>query len=359
MTQEQAIADLKKAKELLDLEIITQEEYDKIKADLLPSLRVGFDHPQHNVEEKTIQNSASVAQVAETAPSYGLKAEEISATKDTKSEPTQKLDNVSRSDNAYAALLVVVALIMVGLITTFIITFKSKKEATTQNKTTTTAAVTTTITAPIDVPATETEIAEAWSQWLKLYDELEKFKKKSDFHIYGLSSASPYHNWAKRVDDLGQTKGGNELLGRYEVNSFDLTQLAWQYISSKGKDNDYTSYIAGIVKKKRNKVVVEQEPVIEDVSGFQSSSKEEVIGQWRVSNRYVKDEFDVIIKKEGTKYYAYKAGNKKQVRKEGNKYYEIGNEWGEYYYVTNDGNMNFGDEDGLVSPDVGYIIVKK
>lgn len=355
MTQEQAIADLKKAKELLDLEIITQEEYDKIKVELLPSLRVGFGNPQSKVEEKSINELTFMQGVEDSTHKVDSEAK---ATADVvKSKPTTKLDKNSSSEFAIIALIIVIVLILICVVANFDNIENSKKESTVQSKPIATAL--TKRSAPVVTPATESEIAAAWSQWLKLYDELGTFKKKSDFHNYGLSSASPYHNWAKRVDDLGQSKGGKELLGRYEVSAYDLTQVALQYISSKGKDNDYTNYIAGIVKKKKQKKIVKSEPVVEEVVGTQPSGKEVIIGQWRVTNKYVNGEYDVIIKKEGSKYYAYKAGNKKQVSKEGNKYYEIDNEWGEYYYVTSDGNMKFGDEDGLVSPEVGYIIVKK
>ena len=39
MTREQAITELKKAKELLDLEMMTQEEYDKLKNELAPIIK--------------------------------------------------------------------------------------------------------------------------------------------------------------------------------------------------------------------------------------------------------------------------------------------------------------------------------
>jgi beta-lactam-binding protein with PASTA domain len=39
MTSDEALAELKKAKDKLDLEIITQEEYDKIKADLMKYIK--------------------------------------------------------------------------------------------------------------------------------------------------------------------------------------------------------------------------------------------------------------------------------------------------------------------------------
>jgi hypothetical protein len=39
MTSDEALAELKKAKEKLDLEIITQEEYDKIKADMMKFIK--------------------------------------------------------------------------------------------------------------------------------------------------------------------------------------------------------------------------------------------------------------------------------------------------------------------------------
>ena len=39
MTREQAIAKLKESKELLDLELLSQEEYDEIKMELTPIIR--------------------------------------------------------------------------------------------------------------------------------------------------------------------------------------------------------------------------------------------------------------------------------------------------------------------------------
>lgn len=40
ITREEAIAKLKESKDLLDLEMISQEEYDKIKTDLTPIIKV-------------------------------------------------------------------------------------------------------------------------------------------------------------------------------------------------------------------------------------------------------------------------------------------------------------------------------
>ena len=39
LTREQAIAKLKESKDLLDLEVITQEEYNKIKEELIPLIK--------------------------------------------------------------------------------------------------------------------------------------------------------------------------------------------------------------------------------------------------------------------------------------------------------------------------------
>jgi len=39
MSREDAIFKLKESKDLLDLEVITQEEYDKIKIELLPIIK--------------------------------------------------------------------------------------------------------------------------------------------------------------------------------------------------------------------------------------------------------------------------------------------------------------------------------
>ena len=57
MSQEKAIAELKKAKDLLDLAVITQEEYDAKKAELLPWLKGELPSSKTNPEERNESNT--------------------------------------------------------------------------------------------------------------------------------------------------------------------------------------------------------------------------------------------------------------------------------------------------------------
>lgn len=57
MSQEKAIAELKKAKDLLDLAVITQEEYDAKKAELLPWLKGEVPSSETNPEEGNESNT--------------------------------------------------------------------------------------------------------------------------------------------------------------------------------------------------------------------------------------------------------------------------------------------------------------
>lgn len=57
MSQEKAIAELKKAKDLLDLAVITQEEYDAKKAELLPWLKGEVPSSETNPEERNESNT--------------------------------------------------------------------------------------------------------------------------------------------------------------------------------------------------------------------------------------------------------------------------------------------------------------
>lgn len=263
MSQEQAISNLKKVKELLDQEIITQEEYEKVKAELMPYLI----KKETNIKEKcnSFPNSEAISVHEKT------KEQELQLTPEEvademlniaiKSNNTSSNNNIPRS--IFILLGVVGVILFVGIAGAVLKSVNNQKSYNSTSSSVSSYKSTTNRTSanttsdnkstPYVAPATDAEIADAWAKWLKLYDELQSFKKKSDFHFYGISSASPYYDWSRRVDDLGKTKAGIELTYVYEVNCIDLTQIAMHYISSKGKDNDYTMYIAGIVNRKRQK----------------------------------------------------------------------------------------------------------
>jgi len=63
------------------------------------------------------------------------------------------------------------------------------------------------------------------------------------------------------------------------------------------------------------------------------------------------------IFKKGNIYYCVENSSHKKLRREGDKYYVVGNEWGEYYRIVN-GNLKMGDRQGDLPNDSGWKITK-
>lgn len=97
VVHDKAIDDLKRVKELLDLKVISQEEFDKIKAELLPSLRIGFNQPESTARTLTASEEEE---------------EKVS-------QPVTKLDRKTIVQNIFAVLFVVV--VLASLIAVFLL----------------------------------------------------------------------------------------------------------------------------------------------------------------------------------------------------------------------------------------------
>lgn len=80
-----------------------------------------------------------------------------------------------------------------------------------------------------------------------LHTELMEFKSTEDFKVYGLNFPSPYADWIVKVNDLKTHQNVNDLIKKGVVPG-DLQQLALEYLSSKGKETEYTRNMNRIIK---------------------------------------------------------------------------------------------------------------
>jgi cell division protein FtsL len=81
----------------------------------------------------------------------------------------------------------------------------------------------------------------------QLHSELMEFKSTEEFKIHGLSYTGPYSDWLMRVNDLKSHQNVNDLIKKGIVPA-DLQQLASEYISSKGKETEYTRNMNRMIK---------------------------------------------------------------------------------------------------------------
>lgn len=87
----------------------------------------------------------------------------------------------------------------------------------------------------------EKEINKAKDVVRKLFNELLAFKDKSDFQRYGFGTGSKYNRWLTDVQKLKNTPTEKILIGLGFVPG-DLEMLGLEYVSSKGKETEYSLY---------------------------------------------------------------------------------------------------------------------
>jgi hypothetical protein len=85
----------------------------------------------------------------------------------------------------------------------------------------------------------------ALSEISRLYLELQNFKNDPQFHRFGFAPGHKYRNWqleTKRLIDSTPRDVGMEVM-REGVVPGDLLMLGSEYLTSKGKETEYTRYI--------------------------------------------------------------------------------------------------------------------
>jgi len=79
-------------------------------------------------------------------------------------------------------------------------------------------------------------------EYVKLFKELQSFKRSNDFIKNGLNSDSKYKDWFKKVSEL--SNGSNSgILKKKNLLADNLLELANIYNESKGYETEYSDFI--------------------------------------------------------------------------------------------------------------------
>ena len=192
---------------------------------------------------------------------------------------------------------------------------------------------------------TDIQEFDCYHEFQKLYKELQAFKSNEDFHSLGFGYGGEYFKWLTAVDKATD-EDCNRLLTQYGYVFRELEALGFEYLKTKGEENDYTQYLNNQFSPKEKTPEPEKE---ENVSN-------EVIGKWKLYNSYAPDEtteMHIII--EGGFYYEYFPANdsRKKLLKQGNRLSIVGDKNGEYYVLSPSGKLEMFDSEGNLD-EVGW-----
>lgn len=188
----------------------------------------------------------------------------------------------------------------------------------------------------------------AVSHFASLYEELITYKDEQSFKKSGLAGSQKYVHWCQKVEDLKVSEG--ERLMKKNLLPGELRTLADLYVSSKGKETDETLYLRrefDVILNPNTNEKYEEESV--DVG----ESSYEVIGKWDVKNKVLEElSFTIEFFKENSEWFAKRSfrdgsGDVEKLKKKGNRYDIVGNEFGEYYIINNDRLQVYGQH-GLI-----------
>lgn len=81
------------------------------------------------------------------------------------------------------------------------------------------------------------------------YEELNNFKSKPDFIEYGFEIGGPYNNWLTEVQHCRDEYDSFLLNANTGFLFGDLEMLGLEYVSSKGKETDYSIFITKTIEE--------------------------------------------------------------------------------------------------------------
>ena len=189
-----------------------------------------------------------------------------------------------------------------------------------------------------------------------LYNELMAFKDEPEFKNVGLAGKQEYIDWCNHVRELQDSQ--TERLMKKGLLPGELRTLADLYVSSKGKETKDTKYfherfLSGLTQNSDNVDVGE---IVKD-----NTSPKNVIGKWNAQSKFLPEfHFSVEIYEQDNKWFAEKvfydgSGDKEVLKKNGNRYDIINNEFHEFYLIKA-GQLQLGGEHGIIED---YIITKE
>ncbi|MCQ2348561.1 MAG: SHOCT domain-containing protein [Paludibacteraceae bacterium] len=248
MSQEQAIKELKKAKDLLDLQVISQEDYDAKKAELLPFLC--GDYPS---QESAVDIVEEPLTIVEDIPQE---------TDESEIETNDKPIEYRWYQNTLIQILIAafVSLVIVCLIGFFI------RSSSSTNKQKKQPANTAYVAKPLphshskkhknrsidEILKSEDSENKSFSksdkkvveQFISLYKELLKFKNEYEFVQIGFDPDGKYYNWLEKVHKF-ETKTNTDVLIKLSVIPNDLETLGMEYVITHGQESEITQFFRG------------------------------------------------------------------------------------------------------------------
>ena len=87
-----------------------------------------------------------------------------------------------------------------------------------------------------------------FAEFKSLYSELLEFKGTSEFEQYGFATGGPYNSWLKKVQNLKNNPNSKLLIKRGFVVG-ELETLAFEYVSSKGRETELTQFFNEVFRK--------------------------------------------------------------------------------------------------------------
>lgn len=92
------------------------------------------------------------------------------------------------------------------------------------------------------VAADSVNIAIVLDQFSAKYNELLEFKDKQDFINLGFGVGGPYNKWLRDVQSMSDKHDSDLLTAGKRILFGDLVMLGTEYVSSKGKETEYTKW---------------------------------------------------------------------------------------------------------------------
>jgi len=177
------------------------------------------------------------------------------------------------------------------------------------------------------------EIQRVANRYEELFNELMKIKDEPEFKIYGFGVGGPYNSWMEDLDKLTKDSYLHSL-SRKKLYISDLEILALEYVKTEGEENEYTRYIVNLINQ-----ALHPKPT-EDIEEVNVADDDILYGKWLLENsisRELNHTCEIYFK--GTDYYSIltfsdNSTKTNSLRKEGNKFYIVGNRSGEYYTIN-------------------------
>ncbi len=179
------------------------------------------------------------------------------------------------------------------------------------------------------------ELERVLSIFENLYLDLLEIKDQEDFETFGFAIGGPYNYWVKKVNEL-KNDPFSKLLQRKSLVVGDLEVLANEYVETGGIENEDTRTFNMIIADAFQPETVAEKPVI--VS--KSPQEHQLFGKWAIEHRYSSRlDHRCEIYHRDSDYYSvltFQDGStrRENLRKEGNRYYIVGNRSGDYYLIT-------------------------